>query len=32
MVAVLEAEHQDAGLRELEADTAESVLGVVGAQ
>ena len=32
MVAVFEAEHQDSGLRELEADTAEPVLDVVGPQ
>ena len=32
MVAVFEAEHQDSGLREFEADTAESVLDVVGPQ
>ena len=32
MVAVLEAQHQDSGLRELEADTAEPVLDVVGPQ
>ena len=32
MVAVFEAEHQDSGLRELEADTAKPVLDVVGPQ
>src|SRR6185437_13986014 len=30
VVAVFEAQHQDSGFREFEADTAESVLDVVG--
>ena len=32
MVTVFEAKHEDSGFRELEADTAESVLDVVGTQ
>jgi len=32
MVTFLKSEHQDACVRELEADTTESVLGVIGAE
>ena len=32
MIAVLESQYEDSGFREFEADTAESVLDVVGPQ